>query len=296
MTDQLKKIYSSLIRYEERGREVDGAYHWFMTADNDIIGIHESEVDDKNLAVLTAFLKPYHNEFPEMTAEELKWKQAIDAGFAAEDSETVHPYRFVYFSIKENQISPEIFKEAVHDLFPGSVPILWENGHEGILIEHTEIGSDSIIYEEIIDVLMSDLYIKINFLVGPFKEGMEKAASYHSFMKTAAASIFAHSDKAVANLSDAVPYMLIEGADNSQHHIIREMILQDYAEDEETLKMIDVFTRYNLNVSETAKALHLHRNSLQYRLDRFAENTGIDIRKFHHAMAVYLAMLATPSE
>lgn len=296
MTDQLKKIYSSLIRYEERGREVDGAYHWFMTADNDIIGIHESEVDDKNLAVLTAFLKPYHNEFPEMTAEELKWHQAIQSGLTAEDAETGSPYRFVYFSIKENQISPEIFKEAVHELFPGSVPILWDNGHEGILIEHTEIGSDNIIYEEIIDVLMSDLYIKINFLVGPFKEGMEKAASYHAFMKTAAASIFAHSDKAVANISDAVPYMLIGQADSAGHQHIREMILQDYAEDEETLKMIDVFTRYNLNVSETAKALHLHRNSLQYRLDRFAENTGIDIRKFHHAMAVYLAMLATSSE
>ncbi|CEG23848.1 Carbohydrate diacid regulator [Planococcus massiliensis] len=295
MTDQLKKIYPSLIQYEERGSGADDGYHWFMTADNDIIGIHESEVDDKNLAVLTAFLKPYHNEFPEMTAEELKWRQAIESGLAAEDAETANPYRFVYFSIKENQISPEIFKEAVHELFPGSVPILWDNGHEGILIEHTEIGSDSIVYEEIIDILMSDLYIKINFLVGPFKEGMEKAASYHAFMKKAAAAIFASSDKAVANLSDAVPYMLIGQADSAGHQHIREMILQDYAEDEETLKMIDVFTRYNLNVSETAKALHLHRNSLQYRLDRFAENTGIDIRKFHHAMAVYLAMLVEPS-
>src|SRR5690606_6486526 len=153
MVEQLKKVYPSLIHYEERGREVDGAYHWFMTADNDIIGIHESEVDDKNLAVLTAFLKPYHNEFPEMTAEELKWKQAIDAGFAAEDSETVTPYRFVYFSIKKNQISQESYKEAVHDLFPGSVPILSENGNKGKLIEHTEIGSDDIIVGEIIDVL-----------------------------------------------------------------------------------------------------------------------------------------------
>ncbi|WP_232787093.1 helix-turn-helix domain-containing protein [Planococcus sp. MB-3u-03] len=35
----------------------------------------------------------------------------------------------------------------------------------------------------------------------------------------------------------------------------------------------------------------MHRNSLQYRLDRFHENTGIDVRKFEHAMAVYLAIL-----
>lgn len=298
MIEQLKNIYPSLIHYEERKRGLSDDYQWFMTEENGIIGIHGNELEPKGLSVLSAFLKPYSNEFPEMTAEEQKWRRAIDAeGTVSEETpDTGSPYRFVYFTIKENQISPEVFKDALHELFPGNVPILWENGHEGILVEHTEIGSDNIVYEEIIDILMSDLYIKINFLVGPFKEGMEKAASYHAFMKTAASAIFSHSDKAVANLSDAVPYLLIEGANVDGHQRIRDMILQDYANDEETLKMIEVFTKYNLNVSETAKALHLHRNSLQYRLDRFAENTGIDIRKFHQAMAVYLAMLVKASD
>ena len=297
MIDHLRKIYPSLILYEERNQGLDDSYSWFMAENNEIIGIHKSELNSKDLSVLAAFMKPYHNEFPVLTAEEQAWRNAIDLeGInGAESMETTSPYRFVYFSIKENQISPELFKDAIHELFPGNVPILWENGHEGILIEHAQIGSDNIIYEEIIDILMSDLYIKINFLVGPFKEGLETAARYHAFMKTAAASIFSYSDKAVANLSDAVPYMLIDQANRDHHQSIREMILQNYADDEETLRMIEVFTKYNLNVSETAKALHLHRNSLQYRLDRFTENTGIDIRKFHHAMAVYLAMLVKPS-
>lgn len=297
MIEQLRKIYPSLIRYEERNRGSEGGYHWFMAEDREIIGIHESEVDPKSLSVLSAFLKPYSNEFPDMTAEEQRWRRAIDPDESVieENLESPNPYRFVYFSIKENQIRPEVFKDAIHELFPGNVPILWENGHEGILVEYTEIGSDNIIYEEIIDILRSDLYIKINFLVGPFKEALTAAASYHAFMKTAATSIFSYSDKAVANLSDAVPYMLIDQTNGDHHGRIRDMILQDYTDDEETLRMIEVFTKYNLNVSETAKALHLHRNSLQYRLDRFAENTDIDIRKFHNAMAVYLAMLVKPT-
>jgi DNA-binding PucR family transcriptional regulator len=58
------------------------------------------------------------------------------------------------------------------------------------------------------------------------------------------------------------------------------------------LKMLETFVQCNLNISETAKELYMHRNSLQYRLDRFLEKTGIDVRQFQHAMPVYLAMLA----
>lgn len=293
MIDNLKEIYPSLVVYEEGIHELDGSFEWFVTSSGDIIGIHGSQLTAKDIAVLAAFMKPYHTDFPVLTAEEQKWRRAIDAvgTVEAEDTEAANPYRFVYFSIKENQIRPDSFKEAIHELFPGSVPILWENGHEGILIEQVDVGSDPIRYEEIIDILMSDLYLKINFLVGPFREDTANAAQYHSFMVSAARSIFASSNKAVAHFSDAVPHMLIQQGNNDQYRNIRETILQNYADDEETLRMIEVFTKFNLNVSETAKALHLHRNSLQYRLDRFTENTGIDIRKFHNAMAVYLAML-----
>jgi DNA-binding PucR family transcriptional regulator len=34
-----------------------------------------------------------------------------------------------------------------------------------------------------------------------------------------------------------------------------------------------------LNASLTAKRLFIHRNSLQYRIDKFIERTGIDIRQ-----------------
>ena len=71
-----------------------------------------------------------------------------------------------------------------------------------------------------------------------------------------------------------------------------KLFYKNTSNDEETLKMIETFVQCNSNISETAKVLHMHRNSLQYRLDRFFEKTGIDVRKFHHAMTVYLALLA----
>ncbi|MBY6268509.1 helix-turn-helix domain-containing protein, partial [Parageobacillus thermoglucosidasius] len=55
--------------------------------------------------------------------------------------------------------------------------------------------------------------------------------------------------------------------------------------------IIKTFFQCDLNVSLAAKKLYMHRNSLQYRIDKFIEKTGMDIKHFQGAVAVYLAML-----
>lgn len=50
------------------------------------------------------------------------------------------------------------------------------------------------------------------------------------------------------------------------------------------------FFRNQLNSSETARVLYLHRNSLLYRLDKIREITGYDIRKFEEAAALWTAL------
>lgn len=51
------------------------------------------------------------------------------------------------------------------------------------------------------------------------------------------------------------------------------------------------FVQCDLNVSEAARQLYLHRNSLIYRIERIRELTGFDIRRFDHAATVWSALL-----
>ena len=61
--------------------------------------------------------------------------------------------------------------------------------------------------------------------------------------------------------------------------------------DEETTVTIQRFFENNLNISETARQLYVHRNTLVYRLERIEKAIGLDIRAFEDAMLFKIAMM-----
>lgn len=61
--------------------------------------------------------------------------------------------------------------------------------------------------------------------------------------------------------------------------------------DEETTATINRFLQNNLNIAETSRQLHMHRNTLIYRLDQVEKRTGLDLRRFEDAMTFKIASL-----
>ena len=60
---------------------------------------------------------------------------------------------------------------------------------------------------------------------------------------------------------------------------------------DETTTTIQKFFENNLNISETARQLYVHRNTLVYRLERLEKIIGLDIRRFDDAMTFRIAMM-----
>lgn len=61
--------------------------------------------------------------------------------------------------------------------------------------------------------------------------------------------------------------------------------------DDEIITTIYEFFKNDLNVSETARQLYIHRNTLVYRLDKVLKTIGLDLRKFDDAVVFKVAMM-----
>lgn len=90
------------------------------------------------------------------------------------------------------------------------------------------------------------------------------------------------------------------------YHVLEELpdyklnefykLLTDYSDsqifgDAEMTYTAEEFLENSLNVSETSRKLFLHRNTLNYRLDKIERETGLDIRKFSDAVIFRLIIL-----
>ncbi|MFI3209401.1 MAG: helix-turn-helix domain-containing protein, partial [Eubacteriales bacterium] len=63
--------------------------------------------------------------------------------------------------------------------------------------------------------------------------------------------------------------------------------------EEETMLAAYKFFENNLNISETARQLYIHRNTLMNRLEKIQKITGLDVRVFEDAITFKLAIMVS---
>lgn len=86
---------------------------------------------------------------------------------------------------------------------------------------------------------------------------------------------------------------LLHGIPDDQKQQFMEQALKrvDPFLEPETLSTLETFFELNCSVSETAKMLYIHRNTLLYRLDKLKQETGLDVRSFRDAVLVRIILL-----
>jgi len=83
-----------------------------------------------------------------------------------------------------------------------------------------------------------------------------------------------------------VPLEISEKYYQSIFHEDLKKILND-----EMIATIEKFFENSLNLSETARQLYIHRNTLVYRLDKIQKVLGLDLRNFHDAVTFKIMMM-----
>ena len=99
-------------------------------------------------------------------------------------------------------------------------------------------------------------------------------------------TVFPYNELGIGRLIYQLPVSLCE-------NFLKEIFGPDVPEsfDEETLGTINRFFQNNLNIAETSRQLHMHRNTLIYRLEQVEKHTGLDLRTFEDAMTFKIAIM-----
>ena len=91
----------------------------------------------------------------------------------------------------------------------------------------------------------------------------------------------------------AVESVLLSAAASRLERLVRDTLPSGRIRDREELaRTFLVWCESPFSPGETARRLHLHRNTLAYRLDRIRRLTGLDPRDFRQAFRLYLALTA----
>ena len=99
-------------------------------------------------------------------------------------------------------------------------------------------------------------------------------------------TVFPYNQLGVGRLIYQLPTSICKG-------FLQEIFGSDIPDtlDPEIDATITKFLQNNLNIAETSRQLHMHRNTLIYRLDQVEKKTGLDVRKFEDAMTFKLACM-----
>ena len=63
--------------------------------------------------------------------------------------------------------------------------------------------------------------------------------------------------------------------------------------DDDSMQLAATFLHHNLSIAETSRYMHMHRNTLVYRLEQIEKKYGIDIKTFEGADIFNIAILIT---
>ncbi|MGM0846356.1 MAG: PucR family transcriptional regulator [Bacillota bacterium] len=298
MFSKLAQKYQGARLYKLPPSEMDSKLLWLTTEKKEeFLSIPKTNLTNGEMELLlTLFpIAVSPHKVQNQTAESQNWHEYLYAGSPLE----INPFpkdefRIIQFSIEET-VENDLLIEAFRSIFAEQAVIVFNSPATGAIVEKkTEWTLPE---EELLSaaaVIEGDFYVSPRFFIGRFYSIDDAFLSFFEEER----KLFSFAEKNIAKgrvftfPSTFPPFAL--------HHVPKQTkirmfsdIKEVFAEDEELKKTIITYLENQSNTSQTAKALFMHRNSVQYRIDKFIEKIGIDIKTFQGALTVYLACLET---
>ncbi|MDP4172314.1 MAG: helix-turn-helix domain-containing protein [Bacillota bacterium] len=293
MLNKLVSLYPNAIFSPNKPAFPLHNFHLFFDENQkDWLAIEKKELSEKEISILKTFYTLVEDlPLDSMTSSGQKWYDFLFLNRQLAFPVSESPLRFIQFQIEGKSFEKTELEFALKGFFSDDITIIWESATSGVIVEdknHSSMNEKEFI--ALAETLESDFYIKAFFFLGKYHEVTDDIRNqFHSEKKYFDFGRSIQSRTFIFTFERVFPLYLAFFLPEDLKKLLMDTISDVLREDPEMFSTIMVFLENNLNASLTAKKLYIHRNTLQYRLDKFSDKTGIQLKDFAGAFTVFLA-------
>lgn len=262
-------------------------FFWFETEEREKFGIRRARLSEREMELLKLVANPI---FPLKKPSIGRWHDYLFN--QKEIPSTLSSVRFYYFFCNRNVEEKELLTNTIAGVM-NSPSFVWLSDTNGWIVEESPSLTAQIEeLEQLLQTITSDFFVHVTLFIGQIhsmdENTREKILAEMKMIETIHPILLKKQE--VITFSEALVAKQLTAKEAFSTHIFSNK-LEEMLKEKEMRSTMKTFIEQNLNVSQTAKKLFMHRNSVQYRIDKFVEVTGVDIRQFREALAVYLFIL-----
>jgi len=192
---------------------------------------------------------------------------------------------------KENQI---ILLEYLKALDIKNMIITELNNLEIVMYYSFNDEISNIFGDELRDLILSELIIEVELGISKSHFPKEIKLAYFEAKSSLELGLKYELVSGFYRYDNMMIYRIISNLKSIDIDNMNEKIVEARIEllENHDIKTANVFLENNLNISEAARKLFIHRNTLIYRLEKINKITGYDLRVFKDAMEFRVIILA----
>ncbi|MCM3758404.1 helix-turn-helix domain-containing protein [Sporosarcina aquimarina] len=294
MSLNLSALFPSFQIYSERPNHISTDSFIFQERTSSTwISISKEEVSSRDYALLSTVFKEFEKSRDvSENPVQIEWLRYLNGhGHAPTKNEL--EVRTIHLTFPNNHWEVDSLKEAVKAFFGEEMLLLSCTNNLALLIEKKSTYRYEIEdFTSFTAVLESDFFMKPKIFVGKFHSSDSEYP-----LKFKAESIYFSKGlielpkERIYTTEQVFPFLLIDSLSKTTKNTISHEILEPIEKDTELLKTVRYYFESGFNSSITSEKLHIHRNTLNYRLTKFQDITGISVRNFDGALVAYFASL-----
>lgn len=287
LIDNLKELYGdAIVTADSSNDRID----WYITSDNKTFGIKHNTLSDKENQLFKALVqsatpksKPSEatlSYFWQTFLEQNK-PESREAVLASARKSEAH---VLFLSFAKPLENPNTLEELIGVFANAPCTLVQQDPRHAYVVVEGIIDTD---YKDFVDIAASDLFVTIKIMVTPAAKIQELPEFFSPGKLLFEEALIYYPNQQFFQYHELLILGLIAFTDSE----IRDRLFTPFQDvvtglDEETIKTLLIFFDHHLNVTNASKALFIHRNSLQYRLDKFQERFGLDPKSFNDAVLI----------